>query len=184
MSIAISVVTVSLALFSPACNVHSSLAAVHFKGRNQILFCRHLQVGSKCCVSSFNLLRSLSFHHPIIPSTSPSHSLFLHAVSRRTLSEVRSESASVCRQPWKPCPNWPMAWQDDCQLLSVRAVHADRQQGWTAPDGSFKDEKESLFPFPSCLSLEIICFRESEALVGTNYLFAAWYLCLRCAVVC
>lgn len=85
--------------------------------------------------------------------SSPHHSfhLSLHAVSRRTLSEVRSESECVCRQPWQPCPNWPMAWQDDCQLLSVRAVLADRQQGWTAPDGSFRYKKNSFYS----LSLEI-----------------------------
>lgn len=123
----------------------------------------------KCFISFFHLSLSLSFL-PIIPSMS------LHAVSRRTLSEVRSESASVCRQPWQPCPNWPMAWQYDCQLLSVRAVQADRQQGWTAPDGSFRYEKEkekNLFsPFP-VWALKSISW-ENEALVGVDEHCAAW----------
>ncbi len=90
--------------------------------------------------------------------------LSLHAVSRRTLSEVRSESVSVCRQPWQPCPNWPMAWQHDCQLLSVRAVHADRQQ--TAPDGFFRYEKKrNKNLFSVCLSLEITFLEKLKCLL-------------------
>lgn len=102
--------------------------------------------------SNLILLQVCFFFSPLYVSRFiffiPSIYLSLHAVSRRTPLEVRSESASVCRQPWQPCPNWPMVWQDDCQLLSVRAVHADMQQVWTAPDGSFSYERsreKSLF---------------------------------------
>lgn len=96
----------------------------------------------------FLLFTSLCLSFYLLHSFHLSLSVSLHAVSRRTLSEVRSESVSVCRQPWQPCPNWPMVWQDDCQLLSVRAVHADMQQVWTTPDGSFSYERnreKSLF---------------------------------------
>lgn len=83
---------------------------------SNLVICRSVQS------VSFLLFTSLSVH-----LSHPSLHLSLHAVSRRALLEVRSESTSVCRQPWQPCPNWPMAWQDDCQLLSIRAVHADRR---------------------------------------------------------
>lgn len=37
-----------------------------------------------------------------------------------------------------------MAWQNDWQLLSARAVHADRQPARTAPDGSVPDRRRRI----------------------------------------
>lgn len=84
----------------------------------------------------------VSFH----PAAVPSIRSLSNAASGRTLSEVRSASASLRLQPWQLCPNWPTVWQDDCQLLSARAVGADVRQVWRAPDGSLRHEKESLSP--------------------------------------
>ncbi len=57
-----------------------------------------------------------------------------------------------------------MAWQHDCQLLSVRAVHADRQQ--TAPDGFFRYEKKrNKNLFSVCMSLEITFLEKLKCLL-------------------
>lgn len=125
---------------------------------------------SFCCRSGFIFFSSPSPRVSFHPAAVPSIRSLSNATSGRTLSEVRSASASLRLQPWQLCPNWPTVWQDDCQLLSVRAVRADVRQVWRAPDGSLRHEKESLCRSVAEAEIYFCCILRSATVFLTDFI--------------